>query len=278
MSSTPTYRARRERETIIRDGKTVPISFVTASRDLGFLRYILNLAAKEGHIESVPTIVFPEEDGRERTRVFTPEEYAAILAPMKRPAQRYFIALRETGARLNEPRRLTWDQVDLKAGLLRFKADQVKEKFARRTPITWELRQVLLELKEEQRRVSNLGGYVFTRSNGQVIKSVRTAFEVALAKAVEKKDIKDGDIVPHDLRRTAITTWTELGIPRDIVMRCSGHKASGVHDKYLQFTDKQLTDAFRELMVPPEERSRFKMALKRENDMMRLDAAEGISY
>ena len=66
------------------------------------------------------------------------------------------------------------------------------------------------------------------------MKSVRTAFERA------RKRVKLTDIVLHDLRRSAITRWTELGIPRDIVMAASGHKPVNVHDRYLNFSDKQL--------------------------------------
>jgi hypothetical protein len=35
-------------------------------------------------------------------------------------------------------------------------------------------------------------------------------------------------------------------------MAASGHKPSNVHDRYLNFTDKQLTNAFRCVMLPPE--------------------------
>ena len=114
-------------------------------------------------------------------------------------------------------------------------------------PITWELRHVLEELRAEQKKIPNVGNFVFTRANGQPIRSIRTAFEIAL----EKADITDKDLVPHDFRRTAISLWTALGVPRDIVMACSGHKPTTVHDKYVNFSDAQLTDAFRLLMVPP---------------------------
>jgi integrase len=43
---------------------------------------------------------------------------------MKRPAQRYLIALYETSMRLNEPMKLKWDMVDLKTGLLRLPAER----------------------------------------------------------------------------------------------------------------------------------------------------------
>jgi hypothetical protein len=35
-------------------------------------------------------------------------------------------------------------------------------------------------------------------------------------------------------------------------MAASGHKPSNVHDRYLNFTDKQLTNAFRVVMLPAE--------------------------
>jgi integrase len=127
----------------------------------------------------------------------------------------------------------------------------VKEKHLRRTPISWEFRQVLKELRAEQRKIPNMGGYVFTRKNGQPITSIRTAFEKA------RHDAKLDQVIPHDLRRTAITRWTDLRIPRDFVMAASGHKPSNVHDRYLNFTDKQLTDAFQIVMVSPEERQKL---------------------
>src|SRR5688500_18059879 len=106
-----------------------------------------------------------------------------FLPHMQRPQQRYFIALYETSMRLNEPRKLTWDKIDFKRGLIRLAADDVKEKYPRRTPISWELRKVLEELKEEQKKITNLGNLVFTRPNGRAIKSIRKALELALQKA-----------------------------------------------------------------------------------------------
>ena len=45
---------------------------------------------------------------------------------------------------------LTWGKVDFKAGLLRLKAADVKEKADRRTVITWTLRNILQEIQREQ--------------------------------------------------------------------------------------------------------------------------------
>jgi integrase len=105
---------------------------------------------------------------------------------------------------------------------------------------------VLEELQAEQRKVPNLGEYVFTRKNGRPITSIRTAFEKA------RHEAKLDHVILHDLRRPCISRWTDLGIPRDFVMAASGHKPSNVHDRYLNFTDKQLTNSFRLVMLPPE--------------------------
>jgi integrase len=236
------YRKKREVE---------GVGFITINRELSFLRKLLNVAASQDPnpiIEKVPRFkgLLIAEASRVRTGTVDTEEFGAIVAHMDRPAQRYLIALYETAMRRDEPRAVTWDKVDLKAGLIRLTADDVKEKYPRRTPISWELRQVLEELQAEQRRVPNVGGCVFTRKNGRQITSIRTAFERARHAA------KLDRVILHDLRRTTISRWTDLGIPRDFVMAASGHKPSNVHDHYLNFTDKQLTNAFRIVMLPHE--------------------------
>ena len=108
--------------------------------------------------------------------------------------------------RPNERFKLTWDRVDEKAGLIRLKAEDVKEKAARNVPISRELRAVFQELREEQRRVPNIANRVFTR-NGRPMKSIRKAFELARDQAGIE------DLHLHDFRHTCITNWTKVGIP-----------------------------------------------------------------
>ena len=124
---------------------------------------------------SFSQIKLKSEGDRSRTRTLTPEKYSAIISHMGREQARYYIGLYETGMRLREPLRLSWDKVDLKNGLIRLKAEDVKENWPRRTPITWEFKQILEELRAEQKAIPNIGGFVFTRKNGKPIKSVREA-------------------------------------------------------------------------------------------------------
>lgn len=182
---------------------------ITINREISFLRKLLNVAVTQDPplIEHLPRFkgLLADETSRARTGTIDAEDFAAILGHMNRPAQRYLIALYETGMRLGEPRKITWSKVDLKAGLIRLAADDVKEKFPRRTPISWELRQVLEELQDEQRRVPNVGGYVLTQKNGRPIKSIRTAFEKARHAANLDR------VILHDLRRSTISAGQTSG-------------------------------------------------------------------
>ena len=58
-------------------------------------------------------------------------------------------------------------------------------------------------------------------------------------------------VIPHDLRRTAILLDRSKDPAR---FRQGGERsqASNVHDRYLNFTDRQLTDAFQIVIVTHE--------------------------
>ena len=73
---------------------------------------------------------------------------------------------------------------------------------------------------------------------------VRDSWLRAVGSAVKDGILDDDDVRPHDLRPSAITRWTSLGIARDIVMESLGHKRGSVHDGYLNFSDEQLVAAF----------------------------------
>ena len=114
------YRAKRSLESIVRRGKPVAgtkISFSTVNRELAFLRYLLNLAADDNIIEKVPRIKLKSEKERKRNRIATDDEYRGLLENTSRPVQRALIGLYETAMRVNELLPLTWNRVDVKAGL-----------------------------------------------------------------------------------------------------------------------------------------------------------------
>jgi integrase len=163
------------------------------------------------------------------------------------------IAWYQAALRHREPLNTRWPMID-KIGLFKLPGHILKEKALRRVPISFEMRQVLEELRDEQRqnKVENINGYIFTRRDGLPIRSINTA----LAKALERVKLQDSGITPHSFRRACISRWTDLGIPRDYIMLFSGHTSSSVHDSYLVFTDAMLINQFRSagLLLPPEQR------------------------
>lgn len=216
----------------------------TVNRELATLRHMLTLARDEGLIETVPVIKLYDEKKFARERFITEEEHQAILSTVKRPVQRILICLYETAMRPGEALALTWPKVDLKAGVIRLAWNETKEADKRVIPISPVLREVLEELREEQRKVANIGGKVFTRG-GQSIKSYRTAFE----EAREKTGITD--VTLHDYRHTAITRWLVAGIPQEVVMKVSGHKSLSVHYRYVNLREQHVADLFRQHFPTP---------------------------
>jgi|SoiMetStandDraft_2_1073263.scaffolds.fasta_scaffold09476_1 integrase len=157
--------------------------------------------------------------------------------------------------RHEEPLKLKWSHVDLRANLIRMPghgaARIVKERCDRRVPISWELRQVLLELKEERVRTGVRNhDYVFIRENGARIRDISRAWELALKRA------QITDRRPHDFWRTRITAWTDAGVQTEAVKWWSGHKDSSVHGNYVIVTDEMVIKQFREQgwLLPPSER------------------------
>ena len=119
-----------------------------------------------------------------------------------------------------------------------YPAEYVKEKAPRNVPITARLQAVLEELKTEQKKVASISNRVFTR-DGKPIKSIRTAFELAL----KKNGIQD--LRFHDFRHTCITNWATMGIPREVVMAASGHSSIEMHDGYVNVKENHIRDAFK---------------------------------
>src|SRR5262249_30132351 len=139
------------------------IGTYSRNRYITFLAYLMNQAVEMGVLESAPKIKKESERGLARGATVTEEQYRALLANMGRAPQRVLIAWWEASLRHKEVFNLRWDMIDLKANLIRMPSSICKEKAERRVVITWALRQVLLELKEEALRTGARHGYVFTR-------------------------------------------------------------------------------------------------------------------
>jgi len=237
------YRDRRLRDPVTRGKKIMKgtrISLTTCNLELAVLRMLLRLAKRKKKIKTVPDFNIIEDKSRKRDRIASEEEYTAILANMKRYHQRPLIGLYETSMRLNELLKLTWPKIDEKAGFIRLKAEETKEKRPRSIPISPALRVVLNELREEQSRakVVNIHQRVFTKPNGLPIRNIRDAWLKALAAAKIK------NLRLHDFRHTCITRWEMEGKPVGKIMAASGHHSIEMHNRYVNTKEHHLKDFF----------------------------------
>ena len=143
----------------------LPVSDRTVERDLRFLLAVLNWAARSRNeaggllLDSNPLkgLRVPREKNPTRV-VLSQAEYEALLRVSAEIDWRFRVALvlaHETGHRIGAIRRLRWSDVDMGAGVIRWRAEHEKSGFEDRTPVTDEALGVLEEARKENRRIGD---------------------------------------------------------------------------------------------------------------------------
>ena len=174
------YRAWR-REAISRRGR--PVTPACINRELACLKRMFNVARKglivlKGGVpaENPVTSVSLERENNTRDRVLSREEFDRLMAVAPMHLRPILLTAYHTGMRKSEILKLTWDGVDLKAGIIRLRPEDTKTEEGRIIPLTKELSETLkgatIYLDAAGQRVP----YVFTYA-GRRIGSVRRAFD-----------------------------------------------------------------------------------------------------
>jgi len=149
-----------------------------------------------------------------------------------------------TGWRRGEILCLTWDNVDLHAGIVRLDPGETKNDDARTLYLNEELKKEMHRLFANRR----IGcPYVF-HNEGRQIRDYRDAWQTACKKlGLQVKDKKTGRMVParlfHDFRRTAVRNMIRAGVHERVAMAISGHKTRSVFDRYNIINQDDLKEA-----------------------------------
>lgn len=245
------YKNRRLSEPLIRHGKPVKgtrVKGATVNREVSCLITALNMAADQDLCEGAPKIKKERETPRERT--LTDAEFSAIVQASPRWLQRVVIAANETGIDQAVLLGLTWDCV--RDGLIVIKGGRAKTGAKQRVGISPELSTVLDELRLEYRRIPNTEHRVFTKNGKPIIKpTVRHAFDSAVATA----EIEDFQF--RDFRHCARTRWAAAGLPYEVGEIGIGHKLGGIAGRYINLSDDQIRQAFREMFLKLQERPKI---------------------
>jgi integrase len=172
--------------------------------------------------------------------VLSRDEFDRLMAVAPTHLRPILLTAYHTGMRKSEILKLTWDRVDLNAGVIRLRPEDTKTEEGRIIPLTKELSEMLknatIYLDAARHRVP----YVFTYA-GKRIGSVRRAFETACRQAGIT------DVVFHDLRHTFVTNMRRASVDYFRIMAITGHKTMTAFKRYHTIDHRDLHQAIGQL-------------------------------
>ena len=140
-----------------------------------------------------------------------------------------------TGWRLSEILNLKWNQVNLNQNIVTLNPGETKNDDGRVVYLDSELREIISNQFETQKKKARLTPYVFPNEDQtDKIKTLRKAWQTAC------KNAKIGSRLFHDLRRSAVRNLVRSGVPEGVAMRISGHKTRAVFERYNIVSDTDL--------------------------------------
>ena len=227
------------------------------NRELSHLSRAFVLAAEHCPGLRKPRIVkLPEATPRQG--FVTEDQVRAIGAGLPAELAAIVVVAFITGWRMrDEVQTLTWSQVDLEArlnpaqttaGVLRLARSKNAE--PRVFPMTAWLRETLLERRQRRDELRGKGlltPYVFvrlrkrrTRQKGLVAEPVK-AFQKRWQHACDAAGCPE--LIPHDLRRSAVMNLIRAGVSEKTAQQLTGHKTNSVFKRYLIVADVDLAQA-----------------------------------
>jgi len=208
-----------------------------ANRAIAVLSRLLSIAEKEGWRlpGSNPCRQVEKTNEKPRSRVLTTEEYARLDAGLLAMVGRKkldagvadllrFLAL--SGLRKSEALGLRWIDVDLDRNTIRFEDHKtVDQAGVKVLPLNSHLRSIL-----KRCAVHKISSYVWPGLSGS---APLVGLAKVWARICESEEASLQGVTPHDLRRTFMTTCTELGYPIAIGDALLGHSLGRIRDTYV---------------------------------------------
>ena len=208
---------------------------IAANRTRAVIRKVFAWAVEKDLVEVNPCASIPRlAPERRRERVLAPQEISALWRILEqehdvtRDAMRLLLL---TAQRRNEVRSVTAAQIE--DGLWTIPASLTKNKRSHVVPLSEQARRIL----EPWQRGAAGHLLLSPRIPGSPLS------EDALTRAAKRISRKLGfSFIPHDLRRTAATYMTRIGVLRFVVSRVLNHtdqSVTGVYDLYEYVAEKR---------------------------------------
>jgi integrase len=224
-----------------------------ANRAIAVLSRLLSIAEKEGWRPkgSNPCGDVEKNSETPRSRVFSADELSRLELGMRTlveqekldaSARDLVLFLACSGLRTSEAKGLCWKDVDIEANTMRFEDHKTSEDVGVKVlPLNTHLKEIL-----KRRNVDNDSAFVWPTLRLEPSEPDESdppkddAPLVGLAKMwkriCEAEGAKLEDVTPHDLRRTFMTTCTELGNPTAIGDTLLGHSLGKIQDTYVNLS------------------------------------------
>ena len=215
---------------------------VSANRVHALLVQLFTWAVSKDLIPASPMVGVERPGGEERPRqrVLNSDELKAIwsklaTADMAEPTRLALKLLLVTGQRRGELTFARWSHFDLNGRLWTIPVELLKTSHARRAepePHAVPLSALAIELLEKLRALTGEGAYVLPARADK--RKDRSYSERVLSRAVREnaKHFGVAHFTPHDLRRTAASFMTKIGVPRLHVEKVLNHATGDIAEVY----------------------------------------------
>ena len=211
----------------------------TVNRELAIVRRAFRLAFRGGALASMPFVPMLKEDNA-RQGFFERAEFDAILKHLPAYLHPPLEFMYTTGWRKSEVFSLTVAQVDLTAQIVRLEVGTTKSGEGRMFMLTDALHKLLkkqLTSIEALKKRGTICPWVFHRSDGSQIKSLRAAWDMATDAAGYPAKLL------HDFRRTAVRNLERAGVARSSAMKMVGHATESIYRRYAIQDEAMLREA-----------------------------------
>ncbi len=206
-----------------------------ANRTLNVISKLFNFAVSRDILDTSPcaAIQMPAKK-KQRSRVLSEDEIKRFLnyldqSDVPRYCQLALKLILITGQRRGEVLGAEWVEVNIKEGWWTQPGTKTKNGLVHRVPLTKWAIEILNELREEQGG-DNHSAYLFPSPRTGTHLDARGITRI-LRKTQNELNF-DSSFTPHDLRRTAASQMTSMGIPRLTVGKILNHAESGVTAVY----------------------------------------------
>jgi integrase len=218
---------------------------ISANRTLAVLRKMYNWALSRDIVQASPCVAVnaPGKENR-RDRVLNANEIASFWRALGNPdlpvSASIRLALRFqliTAQRKGEVISAEWSEFDLQEGVWTIPAKKAKNGMPHRVPLSPLARAVLLEV---ERNRSAEADWLFPSPKDQSAPIGGQSIDHAMRK--RRDTLGTDNATPHDLRRTAASHMTSIGISRLVVSKILNHAEPGVtaiYDRHSYDTEKR---------------------------------------